>query len=170
VKIRSALLIVLAVAACSDGPPRKYYSREPFQPADVAWSMASGTNSLTGTAVFKYADNEPRPCADVPVRLVPDSPYARLRLQELYGSDLSGVSSGPGYGLYGPERVDYRWLDTAKTAHCNSQGSFSFEGVPDGVWYVVSAWGAWTDKEGRGAAMFKRVELRGGQAVTINLP
>ena len=168
-KIGFALLTALAVTACADRPPLKYLTREPFSPQDVAWSTVPGANSLSGSVLFEYWNNQPRPCAEVPVRLVPDSAYARRRLQELYGSDAAGVSSGPGYGGYGPEKFDFRWLESGKTADCN-QGSYSFEGVADGTWYVVSSWMMPGDKDGRGVSMFKRVELRGGHAVQLNLP
>ncbi|UYN93517.1 MAG: hypothetical protein KIT25_15815 [Enhydrobacter sp.] len=168
-RITLAVLAVLVLAGCVDRSQTRYYTREPFQTGSVAWAMGTGSNSLTGSAVFKHGGGEARPCTDVPVRLVPDSAYARLRLQELFGSELAGTTTGSGFGIYGPERFDAGWLEAAKTANCGVQGSFAFDSVPDGTWYVVSTWVAW-DKDGRGSTMFKRVDLKGGQAVTINLP
>ncbi len=167
-RIQFAVLAAsLALGACDGSQPR-YHTRTPFHAGDVAWATATGANSLTGAVEFR-SGGVAHPCHGVPVQLVPDSAYARLRLKELYGSDAWGISSGPNFGSHGPERYDARWLESGRSTTC-SQGRFGFEGVPDGVWYVVSSWMAPGAKDAHGISLFKRVELRGGQAATINLP
>ncbi len=163
----------LALVACADERPTpRIHTRQAFNPDVVAWSKAVGPNSVSGTAMFTTVAGDSRPCANIPVRLVPDSQYARQRFLEHYGSDVAGRTSGPDFNAYGPEKFDNVYLDMGKTASCNPQGSFTFDGVADGTWYVVSTmvWPGSSASHTQGRSMFKRVEVRGGQAVAVTLP
>lgn len=170
-KILLGAIAVLALTACSETNPR-YHSRPVFDVDDVAWSTAPGRNSVRGTAVHKTLARSSRTCASLPVRLVPDSSYARLRFHELYGSEEAGESTGPNFNAYGPERSDPRYLNVARVANCDSQGNFSFEGIPDGTWYVLSTDNSRSQHGANppGSALFKRIQLKDGQAADVTLP
>lgn len=169
-KFKLVLLAVLTMvlAACSTTAPR-YYSRTPFWTDDVAASGKPGANTLTGSATFALSGNQMQPCGPIPVRLVPDSRYARQRFMELYGSDVSGAASGIGFNQYGPETGDYRWLDSGAQTSC-ANGNFSFQNVSDGTWYVVTTWVDSSNPKARSYSMFKRVVLAGGQPAQVTLP
>ena len=170
-KIHLGVIAVLALAACAETNPR-YHSRSVFDVDDVAWSTGSGTNSVRGFATHNTLTNAGRTCASLPVRLVPDSSYARLRFQELYGSDVAGVSTGPNFNIYGPEKSDPRYLNVSRVSSCDSQGNFSFDGVPDGTWFILSTDNTRSQYGANppGSAIFKRVEVRGGQTAEVTLP
>ena len=170
-KILLGAIAILALTACSETNPR-YHSRSVFDVDDAAWSTGPGRNSVRGFATHNTLTNAGRTCASLPVRLVPDSSYARLRFQELYGSEVAGVSTGPNFNAYGPEKSDPRYLNVARVANCDSQGNFSFEGVPDGTWYVLSVDNMRSQHGANppGSALFKRIQVREGQTLEVTLP
>lgn len=170
-KIFLGVIAVLVLAACSETLPR-YHSRSVFDVDDVAWSTGQGGNSVRGFATHNTLTSAGRTCASLPVRLVPDSSYARLRFQELYGSEVAGVSTGPNFNAYGPEKSDPRYLNVGRVTNCDRQGNFSFEGVPDGIWFVLSVDNARSQHGANppGSATFKRIQVKEGQTLEVTLP
>jgi hypothetical protein len=173
VKFKIALLAglasTLALTACETRNPR-YLSRASFWQTEVAWSAQPGANSLTGTAMLPLSNTQQVRCGAIPIRLVPDSTYARQRFAELYGSDVAGTATGIGYTEWGPEKGDWTWLEAGKKTTCGPDGSFTFTGAADGTWYVVATWVDSSDPKARSVSTFKRVDLRGGQQATVSLP
>jgi len=148
------------------------YSRDVYNPADVAWSQGGGPNTVSGQALYTSLAGDTRVCANQTVRLVPDSAYARQRFLELYGSDVSGQSNGKNFGPYGPDRSDPRYLLTSRSTTCDAAGNFKFDGVANGTWYVLStmAWSANNTADAPGSASFKRVQVKDGQTAEVSLP
>ena len=68
------------------------------------------------------------------------------------------------------ERDDPLYVSTLRTTRCDASGSFSFPGVPDGVWYVTTSvkWQGASQVEG--SSMMQRVDVRGGRLVKVMLP
>ena len=68
------------------------------------------------------------------------------------------------------ERDDPLYVSTLRTARCDASGSFSFPGVPDGVWYVTTSvkWQGASQVEG--SSMMQRVDVQGGRLVKVMLP
>lgn len=161
----------LALSSCSWQDTR-WLPREVFDPAQVAWSQGPGPNTVSGQALYTSLAGDMRVCANQTVRLIPDSPYARQRFLELYGSDVSGLSNGKNFGTYGPDRSDPRYLATARSTTCNDAGNFKFDGVPNGTYYVLSTmlWSSTTTVDVPGSAAFKRVQVKDGQTAEISLP
>ena len=171
VRMLVALASVMALAGCV--PQRQVLTNTTmFNPDEVSWSTKPGNNTVTGFAVLRTASGEARTCAALLVRLIPDSAYARERMSGIYGS-LSQGTTRVGGPAYKEDATDKAYVASVRETRCDGQGNFTFESVPNGVWYV-SASVVWSVNHSRGAteggAMMKRIELTGGQTVKVSLP
>lgn len=162
--------VLLAVAGCVEQGPPPLTQTQSFNPADVAWASKPGKNAVTGHAVLRTVGGEARTCAALPVQLIPDSSYARERMLALYGSIRKGTRQAAGASRF--ERTDPEYISSSRQTRCDGQGYFSFDDVPDGVWYVtaVVVWQAPGNPAPQGGAMMERIELAGGKTVKVALP
>ena len=69
------------------------------------------------------------------------------------------------------ERDDPLYVSTLRTTRCDTAGSFSFQRVPDGIWYATTSvkWDG-PAQQVEGGSMMQRVEVRGGRLVKLTLP
>lgn len=167
-----AILLCVGLLAACVRQPRTLISTTPFNPAEMAWAKGNGTNSVSGFAVLRTVGGEARTCAALPVRLVPDSPLARERMIGLYGTTTRGTAPASARN-YDDAKTDPEYLSASRETRCDPQGNFSFEKVPNGVWYVTTivAWSAAPRARVlEGGPMMKRIELTGNQAEKVSLP
>jgi hypothetical protein len=148
-KIVGVILAASALAACENGPsmgppaPAPIYAPPPppppqsaggFRDSDFAWSTAAGTGQIVGVLAYKGA--APRySCQDVV--LTPETAWSRARMRMLYLSAASSAVPVADVRARTPaESNDY--AKYARRAECNAAGRFSFTGLPDGGWYVIT--------------------------------
>lgn len=151
------------VAVLSPPPP----SSTTFDPAQFAWSTRPGAGAIQGLLQFRR-DGVRYSCAGGDVILTPDTPWSRRRMIILYGSAASAAvpvsivrarTPSAGAGDYA------RYVHQAK---CDAQDRFSFEGLPDGGWFVITI-GKPVDGAGEPLAITRRVETRGGAVRSVVL-
>jgi hypothetical protein len=176
--MRKLALIVLAasaLAACQEGPsfgppaPVPAYAPPPpppggsgFRDADFAWSMAPGAGQILGVLAYKGAAAR-YTCQDVV--LTPETPWSRARMRALYLYATSAAVPVEDVRARTPaETNDYQRY--ARRAQCNPAGHFSFAGLPDGGWYVITV--AAPVGGGQRIAVMRRVETN-GDAVRVVL-
>jgi hypothetical protein len=164
------VVALTALAACETGPgmgppaPRPAYAPPPpppppsaggFHDSDFAWSMASGSGQIVGALAYKGA--APRyTCQDVV--LTPETPWSRARMRMLYLSTTASAVPVEDVRARTPaETNDY--AKYARRAACNAAGRFSFSGLPDGGWYVITV--AAPVGGGDRMAVMRRVETNG---------
>jgi hypothetical protein len=168
----AALLLglTLALTGCAQfglGPQQAALST-PITPSEIDWARKSGTNTVSGAAAMKSGGTT-YTCAGQSAMLIPDSAYARARMTAIFGN----ASKGTRASSLGPakfERDDPLYVSTLRTTRCDASGSFSFQRVPDGVWYVTTSvkWQGAAQTEG--GSMMQRVDVRGGRLVKVMLP
>lgn len=167
---RAALLLGLtvAVAACEQFSPQQAALSSGVAPSELDWSRKSGANTVSGTAQIKEG-NTVHTCAGQSANLIPDSAYARARMNAIFGSTARGTRPA-NLAPVKFERDDPLYVSTLRTTRCDAGGSFSFPRVPDGVWYVTSSvkWEGASRVEG--GSMMRQVEVRGGRLVKVTLP
>ena len=134
-------------------------------PSEVDWARKAGRNTVSGVASLK-AGNTVHTCAGQSANLIPDTPYARARLEKIFGSTTRGQRAAS----LGPVKFasdDPLYVSTLRTTRCDASGTFSFPRVPDGVWYATTSvkWG-----QSEGGSMMQRVEVSGGRLVKVTLP
>lgn len=165
----SALVTAVLVSACVQQAAQLQTSVT-FDPEEVAWAAKPGKNAVTGFAVLRTVGGEARTCAGLEVYLIPESTYARERMMGIYGNLTKAshiVGTRPRYA----DR-DSQYMATSRKTRCDGTGNFSFENVPDGVWYVATAivWQVPPNPTPQGGEMMERVQLRGGQSVKVVMP
>ena len=69
----SILGLCLCLAACAEPPALQSH----FDPAEVVWFAARGTNTVHGTAIVRNYNGRIKTCSAQAVLLIPVSVYAR---------------------------------------------------------------------------------------------
>ncbi len=166
------LLLLLALSGCAQlGVAMKESPlATPITPGEVEWARKSGANTVSGLAALK-AGAVSHTCAGESANLIPDTAYARARMTAIFGNDTRGTRAAS-RGPVKFERDDPLYVSSLRTTRCDASGSFTFPGVPDGVWYVTSSakWPGAQAAQVEGGSMMQRVDVRGGKLVKVTLP
>ncbi|WP_421997939.1 hypothetical protein [Reyranella sp.] len=172
--MKHAVLILgslLAVAGCAQFEamvPQKDPLSTPMTPAEVDWSRKSGASTVSGSAIVK-SGGETHTCAGQSAILIPDTPYAQARMTAIFGNSSRGRRAAS-LGPVKFERDDPLYVSTLRTTRCDAGGSFSFQRIPDGTWYVTTTV-KWQDgSKAEGGSMMRRVDVNGGRLVKVSLP
>lgn len=161
IALSAALIGTLTLAACATTPTGPVdtgaFSAEAF-----AWSTRSGQASIEGRVAFAQ-DGRDFHCVGN-VGLIPDTGYTRARMQRLYGSTERAAIPAAVVRTRsaGEQGADYRSFERAQAC---SADAFSFTGLPDGSWYLISPVKAGDDV----MVLMKRVQTRGGRMVSVTL-
>jgi hypothetical protein len=164
------LTLLASLAACA--PQQQATLSSSISPTEMAWAKGDGRNTVTGFAVLRTVGGEARTCAGLQAILIPDSPYARERMTAIFGNNVKGSRES----MRGPVKFgsdDPLYLSLLRTTRCDGQGAFTFERIPDGVWYATTSVEWKADPRSpfhEGGSMMQRVELRGGQTARVTLP
>lgn len=155
----------LALAGCAQLGIQEPALSRGIQASEVDWSRKTGRNTVAGIASLRSGGTV-HTCAGQNANLIPDTPYARARLERIFGSTTKGMRPAS----QGPVKFasdDPLYVSTMRTTRCDASGSFSFPRIPDGVWYATTSvkWG-----QNEGGSMMQRVEVSGGRLVKVTLP
>ncbi len=182
--MKRALLIVLAgasLASCAtEGPsgpvpppPPPPPSEQPppnpnaFRPQDFAWSTVPGHASLQGIMAYKVGKVR-YTCQGSDVILTPETPWSRRRMTVLYGSAVSASVPVSTVRARTPSAPSGDYAAFVRKATCDASSRFSFAGLPDGGWYVITlAKPMGPPGAGEAVAVMRRVETHGGAAAVL---
>lgn len=138
-KVTRSLLVAVALASCAPMPgsvTTVVPLTTKYDPAETAWYRQGGTASITGSALLRTRGGDAKTCAGLPVSLVPRSTYADERMSRLFGSTDHGFEP-----VYSPERLagtDPDYEAGIQRSICDAQGSFAFEHLAAGTYYVTA--------------------------------
>ncbi len=173
-RIIAICLASAALAACQTGemgptappPPSRAYPPPPsasrLRESDFAWSRGAGYGGILGW--MGYGGGAANyTCGDVV--LLPETPWTEARMQRLYGSMMQAVLPVDQVRARSPsDATDEAESNTsakyARHAQCNAADKFSFAGLPDGAWYLITV--ATPRTGGPKIALMKRVVTYGG--------
>ena len=132
--------MILALAGCAQFD--KQFGQQAalstgIAPGEVEWARKTGRNTVSGNATLKSGGTT-HTCAGQSANLIPDTAYARARMTAIFGNSSRGTRAAS-LGPVKFERDDPLYVSTLRTARCDASGSFSFPGVPDGVWYATTS-------------------------------
>jgi hypothetical protein len=174
-RLLAAAALAGALSACAPSygppPPGRAVALPPedgaFRAGDFAWSQAPGKNTLAGA--LGHAGPVRYSCAGATVVLTPETPWATRRMNVLYKSSLRAalpaddVRSRQGQAPPGDSNP------YVKRAVCDAADHFSFVGLPDGAWYVVTIAKPAAGASGPTLAVMRRVTTKGGKITTFEL-
>ncbi|HUO12404.1 MAG TPA: hypothetical protein VMU37_06570 [Caulobacteraceae bacterium] len=151
-RIVGVILAALALAACAETPggpfapvpatappppppppPSNPYA---FNDADFAWSTAVGTGKVVGELAFR-SDAAARYTCQAAV-LAPETPWSRARMRKLYLSTTSADIPAEDVKSRTSSEHEAEYARYVREAPCNAAGRFTFSGLPDGAWYVIT--------------------------------
>ena len=150
-------------------PPAAAAASAAFRAADFAWSQAPGKGGIDGQLTYGAA-GQAFTCAGSAVVLTPETPWVKRRMTILYNSDqAAALPAAEVRGRTPPERSqDYSAF--VRRATCDAQNHFTFSGLPDGAWFVITVAKPVTPgAPGRDVAIMRRVVLRNGQVAKVKL-
>jgi len=175
--IASIVLGPLGLAACADNPMgpvapgEAAYEPPPpeggsFESRDFAWSQQPGSGSIVGTLAFR-GGGEPFTCQGFDETLTPETVWSRHRMVILYGSANAAAVPVSVVRARGPAAPSGDLGRYVRKTRCDEANHFSFTGLPNGAWYVITV-AKPTDRSNDGVAVTRRVETRGGpRSVTL---
>jgi len=141
------LVAAVLVAGCAAGPRATL-------PGSTA-SVQTGANTIVGRTVA------PVNCTGSPVHLIPATTATRERYGPMQGKLVEPSFDRAASGA--PRQ------DIALTTTCDASGTFRFERVPDGEFFVQTFL-AWSEAGSiRGGTMVGSASVRGGQTQQITL-
>ena len=169
--------VAMLAAACADTPlgpvsPTASYEAPPpeggaFEARDFAWSQQGGGASIVGALAF-HGGGGRYTCQGGDVILTPETAWSRRRMVILYGSANSAAVPVSIVRARGPSAPSGDLAHYVRKATCNESNRFSFSGLPDGAWYVITV-AKPIDGQGESVAVSRRVETRGGpRSITLN--
>lgn len=175
-KLRTTIALASAcvLSACAtDQPAPVATARAPAAPAtsefrtsDFAWSTAPGKGRVDGQIAFKsgrlaYA------CGEAGVVLTPETPWTKARMAILYNSSSHAALPASEVRARTPPGRSADYSAFVKRATCDGAGRFTFSGLPDGAWYVITV--AKPVGPGTDMAIMRRVTVKGGKPVSVKL-
>ena len=165
-----ALAAAWTMVGCTQFSPQQSALTTPIGASEVEWSRRPGNNTVSGSAIMN-AGGVSHSCAGQSANLIPDSEYARARMAAIFGNATKGMRAAS-LGPVKFERDDPLYVSTLRTTRCDSSGSFSFQRIPDGVWYVTTSvkWQGAGASQAEGGSMMQRVDVHGGRLVKVSLP
>jgi hypothetical protein len=176
VRLLAAAAFAASLSACAPSlgppPPGRMAAPPPvadstFRAADFAWSQVPGKNTLSGamarTGAVRYS------CAGQTVVLTPETPWARKRMQVLYESDQHAALAADDVRSRQNQAPPGDSNPFVKRVLCDAMDHFSFTGLPDGAWYVVTLAKPAAGLTGPSLAMMRRVMTRGGKVTAFEL-
>jgi hypothetical protein len=174
--LASVCALALAACATTDGPPSATPVRPSanapatmeFKTSDFAWSAAPGKGRIDGQLSYK-SNGKAYSCATTGVVLTPEIPWTRRRMEILYTSaETATLPVSDVRGRTPPGRsADYSAF--VKRAACDAAGRFSFTGLPDGGWFVITVAKPVDPGAGQDMAIMRHVKVRDGRAVSVKL-
>lgn len=132
-----------------------------FDPQSAAFINHSGRAKVSGQAFFRLNSGKLFRATGTDVFLIPRTTYADERIAALYGGGKSLRSS-----VRVPD-ADPRYKQYMRTTVATSGGSFSFDHVADGEYYIVAMLHIPSESMFIQFPILERVTVRGGESVRL---
>ncbi len=135
----AAIAASLMLMSCATVMPAPRYLPQPktvYNAADGAWAAKPGKNTISGSALMRTMGGDVKTCAGLMVELIPDTPYARELVSIVYKSPDGGYFPA---GVMTAPIPDPAYARSVRRTVCDAQGSFSFDGVADGAYFVTAS-------------------------------
>jgi hypothetical protein len=134
-----------------------------FDPKPAEAALQAGTNTIKGSAFMRKRSGVIVPAAGEVVYLIPATPYAEERFTKLFPRG----KLNPATGARAAEQTDPDYARLMRTTKANKAGSFEFENVKPGSWFVSTrvTWYEVRESLPSGGAIYDRIEIKGQDQV-----
>ena len=104
-----------------------------FDPDEVAFIHATGPNTIQGQAFMRQRGGNVVTCAGNKVLLVPQGSNSIERIAKLFGSTQRVARP-----IAMPDIADVRYWKHMRSTRCDAKGSFVFEDLADGDYFITT--------------------------------
>lgn len=175
IRLISASAALLFVAACAPtlGPPPPPppgsgpATAGTFRAEDFSWSAVPGHGRVDGRLTYKAGQTR-YSCTGAGVVLTPETPWTRRRMSILYTSADRAALPADEVRARTPSAPSGDYSAFVKRTVCDANSAFSFSGLANGAWYVITM-AKPVSGPGPDIAVMRRVEVRGGRPVKVEL-
>jgi hypothetical protein len=169
----AALLMVAACAPTLGPPPPPPGAGGPpsateFRPADFSWSAVPGPGRVDGRLVYRAGPTR-YTCSGQGVVLTPETLWSRRRMTILYNSPDRAALPATEVRARTPSAPGGDYSAFVKRTVCDANNHFSFSGLANGAWYVITVAKPVPAGAGPDIAVMRRVEIRRGRPVNVEL-
>ena len=145
-----------------------FVQTEKFDAASIAWAAIPGSSTVKGSAVLRTLGGEAKTCAGLQVLLIPVSAYSTERMIHQFGEAGRGLQLERSLPF---ATTDPAYLSSMRRTRCDAVGSFEFNSLPRGSFYVVAnvTWSA-PSRFGlrpQGGEILERIEVDGQETKQI---
>ncbi|MES2896387.1 MAG: hypothetical protein V4759_10170 [Pseudomonadota bacterium] len=175
--LASAFAALVLVAACAptlgpppppppprDAPP----SSATFRAGDFSWSAVPGRGRVDGRLLYR-AGPVRYSCAGAGVVLTPETLWTRRRMTILYLSPERAALPAADVRARTPSAPSGDYSAFVKRTVCDANSHFSFSGLANGAWFVITVAKPVAPGKGPDIAVMRRIEIRGGKPVSVDL-
>lgn len=138
--------------------PRADAAPAPFRVSDFTWSTAPGQDRIAGHLAYGRGTYS---CAGAGVVLTPETPWVRQRMLSLYGA-VSGAALPVAQVRARTPAASENYSSFVRSTTCDAQSRFSFQGLPNGAWYLITVARSVVTPKGEDMAIMRRVETYDG--------
>lgn len=141
----------------------------PFSPEEVAYVSTRGAATVEGQAFLRQMGGGVVTCAGEEVSLIPAGTYATELITKMFGSPQGGRMTA--LSLVDPGETPARFREMQRRAQCDAEGDFTFAGVADGPYYVMTrvVWTVGDSFIPEGGYLARRIEVSGGRDTRVLL-
>lgn len=139
-------------------PPRAEVAPAPFRATDFTWSTSPGQDRIAGQLAFGRGSYS---CANAGVVLTPETPWVRQRMQSLYGA-ITGAALPVAQVRARTPTASENYSSFVRSTACDAQSRFTFQGLPNGAWYLITVAHSVATPKGEDMAIMRRVETYDG--------
>ena len=133
-----------------------------FDPKEASYIHDDGTNTIKGQAFLRQRGGGVVTCAGSAVHLIPAGRYARERVQNIYGTTVRPAQARVLADAPDPEYVAHR-----RETRCDAQGSFSFDRLADGQYFVGTRVTWEVANQPQGGNVMAPANVSGGQTLEV---
>lgn len=139
-----------------------------FRPTDFTWATQPGRGGIQGRLAYRQGQMR-FTCAGAGVVLTPETPWTRRRMTILYKSPAAAALPVDEVRARTPSAPNDDYSAFVRRTTCDANDQFSFSGLPDGGWFVIGVARPPAGANAVTMAVMRRVEIRGGRMVDVNL-
>ena len=164
----SSILYLLSIFVVTSCAPQSYVLKNEFDANQAMKAIEKGNNSISGEAFLRQNGGGVVTCAGYEVSLVPETLYARERMEIIYGNAIKGYNPVYHRVIISPDNPQYH--TTLHKKICSSTGHFEFNDVKDGNYFLTAlvVWDA-PNAGKQGGSLMERVSVKGGEKREITL-
>lgn len=153
----SLFVAAFVITACTT----PYIMQSRFDMAQAQKALENGNNTISGEAFMRKNGGDVVTCAGYDVKLIPDTPYARERMNVEYGNFFKGYKSYYRNITFSPDDPQYYMAMRQET--CSSTGHFKFNNVKSGEYFIVAKVVWYVSETIQGGSLMQRVIVEGGE-------